>query len=854
MAGRTATATGIAGWLRNMRIAGRLWIAFGLLLALLVVQGAIGAFGLNRMQDDVGSMAGTARLAVFAKDLEARLVNQRVHGRDYLNTGNPASLDRQRALRDSFNKVLADNRAAIAASPSAAKFAELARLHADYHDQFEAVAEARQRFDRIVQDRLDENGGRVAALLDQIVAAARASGTGEAALLALDADRQWSQLRFQAGRAVGLKDAKAAPLVDPLAERLAKALQPLETMLNGPAAAALSEVGRRAGDFRAAVPDALAVDADIARRTAAAVRTVGQLTETIEAIVAAARADQDAIAAAAAEQATAGMRLSVLLGLLSVLLGAAAAVLIARSIIGPVTGIRKVMADLSDGHLTVTVPHTDAGDELGDMARAVAAFKDEAVEAVRSRIALDRVATNIMMADPDGVITYCNDSILKMFKAAEADLQAWLPGFDSGRLIGRNFDEFHRDPSHQRRILATLTQTYVGSAKAGGHTFRVVASPVIGRHGERLGTVVEWRDLTEELAIEEEISRMVDEAVRGDFTRRIALDGKTGFFRIVSEGINTLAANVENVTEELASMLEALSQGDLTRRIDREYEGVFQRLRDDFNNTVSRLSDTVRRIDAAAAAIATASREVAAGSIDLSERTEQQASSLEETAASMEQLAATVRSNAENAQQVNSFAIEARAAAARGGEVAGNAVSAMQRIEHSSQKISDIIGVIDEIAFQTNLLALNAAVEAARAGDAGRGFAVVAQEVRQLAQRSAQASREIKALILDSGSQVREGVDLVRSAGATLTGIVAGIGRVADLVAQIAHASAEQTAGLDEVNTAIAHMDEMTQKNAALVEESTAAAKSLEEQAQELRAQMGFFILDQGAAAHRSAA
>jgi methyl-accepting chemotaxis protein len=291
----------------------------------------------------------------------------------------------------------------------------------------------------------------------------------------------------------------------------------------------------------------------------------------------------------------------------------------------------------------------------------------------------------------------------------------------------------------------------------------------------------------------------------------------------------------------------------MNRRVTRDYQGAFERVKTDVNATSTRLAEIVGQITQAAETIAAAAAEVSLGSSDLADRTEQQASSLEETAASMEELGATVRSNAENAQRANVMAAQARGSAESGGGVAGSAIEAMRRIEESSRKITDIIGVIDEIAFQTNLLALNAAVEAARAGDAGRGFAVVAQEVRQLAQRSAQASKEIKALIMDSGGQVRDGVDLVRSAGSSLTEIVSGIGRVADLVSEIARATAEQASGLDEVNIAIAQMDEMTQKNAALVEESTAAARSLEEQADQLRHQMTFFTLDRQSASRQSA-
>ncbi|PWC72113.1 methyl-accepting chemotaxis protein, partial [Azospirillum sp. TSH58] len=209
-----------------------------------------------------------------------------------------------------------------------------------------------------------------------------------------------------------------------------------------------------------------------------------------------------------------------------------------------------------------------------------------------------------------------------------------------------------------------------------------------------------------------------------------------------------------------------------------------------------------------------------------------------------EELGATVRSNADNAQRANGMAADARTAAESGGTVADSAIEAMKRIEASSRKITDIIGVIDEIAFQTNLLALNAAVEAARAGDAGRGFAVVAQEVRNLAQRSAQASKEIKGLILDSDAQVKDGVELVKKAGDALEGIVSGVHQVAGLIAEMASASSEQAAALDEINATVSQMDEMTQKNAALVEETTAAAQAMAGQANDLKGLIGFFKLD----------
>lgn len=354
----------------------------------------------------------------------------------------------------------------------------------------------------------------------------------------------------------------------------------------------------------------------------------------------------------------------------------------------------------------------------------------------------------------------------------------------------------------------------------------------------------EARRLREQM-IAEDIARLVDAVARGDLQQRIACADKDGFYLTLSEGINRLTDTVAGVIADVSDVMASLASGDLSRRIAGDFQGAFERLKNDVNTTSETLATVAIRIGEATDTIAGASAEVALGNQDLSERTEQQASNLEQTAASMEQLGATVRTSADHAQRADRMAGEARTAAEEGGNLAQAAVQAMNEIEESSRKIGEIIGVIDEIAFQTNLLALNAAVEAARAGDAGRGFAVVAQEVRLLAQRSAQASKEIKALILRSGTQVQSGVGMVTKAGTALVGIVEGIRQVATLIGDIAIAIREQTVALDEINTAVAQLDDMTQKNASLVEETTAAAQSMSTEAERLREVVAFFHLAQ---------
>jgi methyl-accepting chemotaxis protein len=353
---------------------------------------------------------------------------------------------------------------------------------------------------------------------------------------------------------------------------------------------------------------------------------------------------------------------------------------------------------------------------------------------------------------------------------------------------------------------------------------------------------------------EDAVGGLVQAAVAGDFSQRVDLNGKTGLVLNVGTSLNSLCQNVAMALDDLIAMLNALADGDLTKRITAHYEGNFATLKDNANKTAERIGSTIAEIKTATREVTNASTEITTSTTDLSQRTEEQAASLEQTSASMEQIAATVKKNAESAQQVNQAAGTTRDVAVRGSEVVAAAVTAMAKIEESSGKIADIIGVIDEIARQTNLLALNAAVEAARAGEAGRGFAVVASEVRSLAQRSAQAAKDIKDLITDSTGLVKEGVDLVNRAGTSLDEIVGSIKKVADVVADIAAASVEQSSGIEQVNKALTQMDEVTQQNSALVEENAATAKTLEQQAKAMDERVAFFRVEEEGAERQTAA
>ncbi|MBS0418259.1 MAG: hypothetical protein JSR66_11130 [Proteobacteria bacterium] len=469
--------------------------------------------------------------------------------------------------------------------------------------------------------------------------------------------------------------------------------------------------------------------------------------------------------------------------------------LITRSLAKPLSHAIEVFGNISSGKYDNEI-RQNGQDEAAQVLNALGEMQSKlrtqieteravAAENTRIRQALDKVSTSVVLADGNHQVIYLNETALSTFTRNQHEIRKSLPTFDAHRIKGSNLDSLSSEPGQQRRTLDTLSGSDTQERQLGLCTFRTISNPVVSDKGERIGTVMEWTDRTPEVAVEKEMQAMLTAVIDGDLNKRIDLNGKTGFFEAMSRGVNQLADNMAEVVSKVKTVAAEVHRG---------------------------------------------ADEISTGNANLSQRTEEQSSSLEETASSMEEMTTTVKQNADNAGQANQLAIAARDQAEKGGSVVNQAVKAMSDINDASKKIADIIGVIDDIAFQTNLLALNAAVEAARAGEQGRGFAVVASEVRSLAGRSATAAKEIKELIQDSVRKVEDGSVLVTQSGQTLEKIVASVKKVSDIVAEIAAASREQSSGIEQVNRAVMQMDELTQQNAALVEQATAASQAMAEQ------------------------
>ncbi|MEY4765885.1 MAG: hypothetical protein RI907_2558 [Pseudomonadota bacterium] len=423
--------------------------------------------------------------------------------------------------------------------------------------------------------------------------------------------------------------------------------------------------------------------------------------------------------------------------------------------------------------------------EWKDMTSELAAREREqvlAAENARVKQALDTCSTNVMIADGEGHIVYTNASLQVMMSRNEAQLQRAWPQFQASRIVGSHFDSFHKNPSHQRNLLGALKSEHRTQIVVEGLNFSLTANPIYGDEGKRLGTVVEWKDRTAEVAAEADITSLVDGAAQGDFSRRMALEGREPFFRLMGEKFNELVQTVGNTFLEVRAAAEQLSS---------------------------------------------ASHQVSETSQSLSQGAASQAAGVEQTTASLQEMAASVRQNSESAHLTDSVAKKSFSEATEGGEAVNATVTAMQAI-------ATRISIIDDIAYQTNLLALNAAIEAARAGESGRGFAVVAAEVRKLAERSQVAAHEIGQL---AGSSVAQ----AERAGELLKAIVPSIHKTSELVQEISAASTEQSDSVQQINTAMDQLNLTTQHNASASEQLAATAEELSSQALQLRTLMSRF-------------
>ena len=522
-----------------------------------------------------------------------------------------------------------------------------------------------------------------------------------------------------------------------------------------------------------------------------------------------------------------------------------------KHVTAPLNAASEALLHLADRDFANWV-NSRRNDEFGELLRSVnisqvnvgyGMFEQNVATAKigRIQVALENVKSAIILTDENNNIIYCNKSCLELMQQYESDFRTVLPDFQASTLVSSKLDVFGEGMDAVKVLGLGAEKSLVSDLAFDQSCIRVMANAIFNDAGRLTGRVLELEDRTVRQKIEEDIEHIIQSAKSGDLSGRISPVDQAGFYQLVGEGINELLDVNEKVISESMKSLGAIAEGDLTCEINTEYQGAFGRLAKDINRTIHKLIDVTAEIREGSSTLMVSAGEISEGNINLSHRTEDQASSLEETAASMEQMTASVRQNANNARQANELAATARTSAEQGGTVVDQAVSAMGEITASSKEIEDIIGVIDEIAFQTNLLALNAAVEAARAGEQGRGFAVVASEVRNLAGRSATAAKEIKGLISNSVSQVEEGSRLVDHSGQTLKEIMHSIARVSDIVAEIATASQEQADGISQVSIAVSGMDEMTQKNAALVEEAAAASETVHGQAESLRDMIGFF-------------
>ncbi|MDD5228551.1 MAG: methyl-accepting chemotaxis protein [Methylococcales bacterium] len=544
------------------------------------------------------------------------------------------------------------------------------------------------------------------------------------------------------------------------------------------------------------------------------------------------------------------MRSVILIGIAmaSLLLAWSIATLI--SILKPIALSTKLIEQATNGE-RINIEEFSKN-ELGRMIQALkmmsikfgfeaAEDKRRANETLRIKMALDEVTMPVTLSNTQRELVYFNKAGLKLWNDMADELSRRFKDYTAESMIGKHISDYLETDEDCVVFRETFKGSKTVDLNLGGKKIQATLVSIYDERGIYIGRATQWNDRTIELALEKQISQIVADATTGNFHGRIKATNAEGFFKQLAEGLNLLLGTCEKSYGDIAEIFDALSRGDLSRTISNQYTGEFENIKNNAINTVYKLTDIVEQIKRITHSVNDSSKEIAVSSGNLADRTNQQASAIELTAASMHELTSTVEANTENANNANDFVIGASDIATRGVNVIGRVVNTMEDIRESSRKVVDIISVIDGISFQTNILALNAAVEAARAGEQGRGFAVVATEVRSLAQRAAAAAGEIKTLINDSVEKIEDGSKLVIDAGHTMEDIVESIRTVTKMIGQINVASNEQSMGIGQANRSILEMEEMTQQNAILVEQSAATSKNLKNQAADLSNAVDYF-------------
>lgn len=459
------------------------------------------------------------------------------------------------------------------------------------------------------------------------------------------------------------------------------------------------------------------------------------------------------------------------------------------------------------------------------------------------RTALDNANANVMIADEKRNIIYLNKEVYQMLKNNQVKLQQELPQFNVDKLIGQNIDIFHKNPAHQITMLDRLNDTYKTKIEVSDLHFSLIANPIFDSSGKRLGTSVEWMDITQETNAQRDISNILEQASLGNLNERLNEDNYTDFFKIFATGINSLLDTVKAPIDEIINVATKQANYDLRSMIESNYSGAFDVLKTSMNKVSKNINNVLNQAGSVLGQVSQSVTQLRSSSQNLASGAEEQSAAVEEVSANLAETDSQVKSNSENANIASDLSSQTAKIANSGQARMQEMIQAMKDIASSSDDINKIIKVIDDIAFQTNLLALNAAVEAARAGQHGKGFAVVAQEVRNLAGRSAKAARETAELIENSGRKVKDGVNIADNTAEVLGNIVTNVLKVKDVVAEIAAASEEQTKGISQINSAIAQVSTATSSNSRQSMELASASDELASLTEKLQSEIGRFSL-----------